>query len=170
MLKAILVAVLFWVVGAGYDKSHSGGIAGNYNPEEVVANFRVIGQADLGTDKSGNVPMIFGTVINDNGDAILYEAMFTMCDATGEECGNILIRHIWPAERTDVWCIIDHWDNMPQYKDRARASPSSGISLIREQTGFNGYNRPPLWLGVQLWKKELIEFYNLTLRVREICT
>ena len=145
-------------------------LTGSYSPSDMLERFKLIGEARLGTDSSGNVTMIFGSVTAADSSAIPYEALFMMCDDQNTACANILLRHDWIAGREDVWCAINSWKDMGDYEHRATANFAfDKVRLIREQIGFGGYGTQPRWMFVQLWQKELRAFHALTQQVPGLC-
>ncbi len=171
MLKIFITTALF-LVGFGVSVSvNAHELEGNYNPEELVEIFRVIGKAELEVDESGTGPIISGSIMAADGTLLSYRVVFFLCDVNGMHCGNVLAKYSWPADKKMIWCVIKQWEAVPSYSDRAWAGFAfDKITLIRDRVGYNGYNSSPLWLWVQLWKKELLEFHSITRLAAKTCT
>ncbi|MFK7940125.1 MAG: hypothetical protein AB8B82_12140 [Roseovarius sp.] len=138
-------------------------LKGMYDPAKLLETFALIGPARLSTDKTGTVQKIIGQVQAEDGAMIPYEAIFMMCDDTKHACANVHMRHDWYAEKADVWCAINTWKAMPDYKNRAYAAFAfDKVRVIREQFGFVGATVEPEWKFVQFWRKELQSFHAVT--------
>lgn len=171
--KTITYLSVLFVALIALTSAHAEGfkLDGSYSPEETHEYFQLIGEAKLGTDVSGNVLMIFGSIEIEGGTTVDYEVLFSMCNELDTRCGNVRIRHDWHASRTDIWCIIQAWDDTGEYDNKARAGFAfDKIRLIREQFGFGSASGQSAWLFVQLWRHELLQFHALTEQDSEVCT
>ena len=171
MLKIFITTALFWVGFGVYVSTNARELEGNYDPGKLVESFRVIGKAELGVDESGTVPIISGSIMVADGTPLSYKVAFFLCDVKGMHCGNIKANYNWPADKKMIWCVIGQWASVPNYSGRAWAGYGfNKITLTRERVGYNGYESSPLWLWVQLWKKELLEFHSITRQAPKTCT
>ena len=156
---------LFWAVLAGLwvFPAHATELKGMYDPAKMVETFALIGPAQLGVDDSGTVQKVLGEVQTDAGVTIPYEALFMLCKGTRDACANVHMRHDWYAQKEDVWCAINAWKALPDYKNRAHAAYAfDKVRLIREQVGFVGATVEPRWKFVQFWRQELEAFHAIT--------
>lgn len=145
-------------------------LRGMYDADADLVSFQTIGDARLERAADGTSPVIHGTVMADDGTPIPYEAHFWICEDTGTSCANIHFRHDWYADRDQVWCAINRWDETAQVEGGANAAFAfDRVRLIREQMGFEGARVPSLAVIVANWAKELRQFHAITQQDQASC-